>query len=218
MKFKAILFDLDGTLLDTLADLANSMNAALTSLSFPTHPIEAYRHFVGDGVDMLARRTLPKDHLDEETVSKCLAEMKNQYSKRWADDTVPYPGIGELLTSLDELGITKIIFSNKPDDFTQLTVTKLLSPWTFKIVRGIKPGTPKKPNPTAALQIAAELNLTPAQILYLGDTNTDMQTATNAGMYPVGALWGFREAKELKANGAKALVEKPQDVLDFLKG
>ncbi len=215
IKFRAILFDLDGTLLDTLKDLANAMNLALSNLGFAVHPVEAYKYFVGDGIEAEARRALPADFRDEKTVKKCVAIARDRYSQCWADNTRPYPGIAELLISLQSKHIPMTILSNKPDDFTKIVVKKLLSKWSFEIVRGAGPQTPVKPNPLAALQIAEQLNIAPGKFVYLGDTNTDMQTANSAGMYAVGALWGFRTAKELKDNGAKILVEKPADVISL---
>lgn len=200
-------------MLDTLADLANSMNAVLTRFGLPTHPTDSYRYFVGEGLDCLVRHVLPKDHLDDETVSKSLATMQDEYSKHWADNTKPYPGIPELLCALQKRKIPTAILSNKPDEFTRIMVEKLLPDWSFRIVRGAKPSMPKKPDPAAALDIARELHIPPCRFLYLGDSNIDMQTANSAGMYAAGALWGFRTAEELLANGAKTLIENPQDVL-----
>lgn len=192
------------------------MNAVLAQLGFTTHPIEDYRYFVGDGMDCLIRRILPKDRIDKQTIDKCLKAAKDEYGKRWAENTKPYTGIPELLQVLENRSFPKAVLSNKPDDFTKLTVEKLLPKWSFQIVRGVGPSTPKKPDPTAALQIADELQIHPHRFIYLGDTNTDMLTANSAGMYAVGALWGFRTEQELLASGAKALVEKPQDVLKLL--
>ena len=189
------------------------MNAALSRFGLPTHPIDAYRYFVGDGVDCLARRVLPKDRLDDDTITKLLAAMKAEYGKRWAENTRPYPGIPELLSALQKREIPMAVLSNKPDEFTKVTIEKLLPHWSFRVVRGVRPPVPKKPDPTAALQIAAKLRIAPHQFIYLGDTNTDMQTAVAAGMYPVGALWGFRTADELLQSGAKKLVEKPQELV-----
>ena len=216
MNFKAVLFDLDGTLLDTLDDLADSANGALAELGFEGHPVESYRYFVGDGMNMLVRRILPSDKLDEQTISKCLSAVKEQYSRRWANKTRPYPGVCELLRALETRRIAKTILSNKPHEFTVLTVEKLLGDFSFDIVRGVSDETPKKPDPAGALRIAEELSVEPAEILYLGDTDTDMQTANAAGMYAAGVLWGFREADELKANGAKILLETPLDALKLL--
>jgi phosphoglycolate phosphatase len=192
------------------------MNAVLARLGFATHPIEDYRYFVGDGMDCLVRRTLPKDCIDEQTIDKCLKAAKDEYGKHWAETTKPYPGIPELLDALENRSFPKVVLSNKPDDFTKLTVKKLLPQWSFQIIRGAGPCIPKKPDPTAALQIADELQIPPHKFIYLGDSNTDMLTANSAGMYAVGALWGFRTEQELLASGAKALVEKPPDVLKLL--
>jgi len=213
IKFQAILFDLDGTLLDTLADIANATNAALTRLGFPTHPRDAYRYFLGDGMDCLVRRALPGENHDSETVKKCHDAILAEYETCWAENTRPYPGIPELLAELDRRGITKVVLSNKPDAFTKQTVEKLLSEFNFEIVRGAMPDIPVKPDPAGAIKIAGELAIPPADFIYLGDTDTDMQTASAAGMFSAGALWGFRTADELSANGAQALLESPLDVL-----
>ncbi len=213
MKFKAILFDLDGTLLDTLEDLADSMNQALSELGFAAHPVGAYKYFVGDGAVTMTRRALPQENRDETTTQKCYQAAKSYYSQRWAVKTRPYPGIAELLEGLQELGAAMAILSNKPDEFTQQMVTKLLSGYDFKIVRGADVDTPIKPDPTAALQIAEQMNIPPAEFVYLGDTDTDMKTANAAGMFAVGAVWGFRTVEELTENGAKVLVKNPVEVL-----
>jgi phosphoglycolate phosphatase len=192
------------------------MNAALARLGFPTHPVDAYRYFVGDGSDTLVRRALPVGRADAKTVKKCHEASMAEYARRWAEHTRPYPGIPELLHELNRRRIMKAVLSNKRDDFTRLTVAKLLPGFSFDVVRGARPSTPVKPDPTAALQIAEELHVPPEQFLYFGDTNTDMQTAVAAGMYPAGVLWGFRTADELTASGAKVLLKSPHDVLDLL--
>lgn len=216
IRLRAILFDLDGTLLDTLRDIADSMNAALQRFGFAAHPVEAYRYFVGDSVNSLVRRTLPKEHLNDENIEKCRFSMLDEYSRRWSLNTKPYPGIPELLGELERRDIAKAVLSNKPDNFTKLTVKELLSSFSFDIVQGVNDTVERKPDPAAALSIAEKLKTAPADFLYLGDTNTDMQTSVAAGMYPVGALWGFRTAEELKESGAKILIEKPLDVLKIL--
>ncbi len=189
------------------------MNLALSRLGFATHPINAYRYFVGDGMDCLARRVLPREHLNEETVGKCITAARDEYRKHWAENTELYPGIPELLWNLERLGIVKAVLSNKPDDFTRLIVDELLSDWSFEIVRGARPEVPKKPDPAAAIEIIEELLIPAQEFLYLGDTGTDMQTANLAGMYAVGVLWGFRDAEELRVNGSKVLVERPEEIL-----
>jgi len=215
-RFKAIIFDLDGTLLDTLADIAGSMNAVLNSFGFPTHPVDSYRYFTGKGIDGLVRQVLPAGRRDDLTVNEFVSAAKEQYRHRWADSTRPYPGVHELLDALETMGLPKAVLSNKADEFTKLMVASMLPSWSFCDVRGEGPLTPKKPDPSAALEIARLMDLVPGQILYLGDSDTDMQTAGAAGMYAVGALWGFRDAKELLANGAKALVKTPMEILDLL--
>jgi phosphoglycolate phosphatase len=215
MKYRAVLFDLDGTLLNTLEDLADSMNRALAGLGYPAHDTDKYRYFVGDGMEMLARRALPPGASQAE-VTKCTAAMREEYGKHWADKTRPYKGIPELLESLAARDLKVAILSNKPDEFTQAVIKKLLPHWRFKPVMGAKTGVPQKPDPTAALMIAADLNILPEHFLYLGDTDTDMKTANASGMYPVGALWGFRKADELKLSGAKALIENPMDLMRLI--
>jgi phosphoglycolate phosphatase len=192
------------------------MNIALERLGFPPHPVGSYRYFVGDGIECEARRALPQDHRDDETIRKSVAIAREEYANRWAENTRPYPGIPELLSAVEKLGLPKAVLSNKPDDFVQLMAKELLPEWSFQIILGQKPTIARKPDPAGALQIANQLRIAPQDFLYLGDTDTDMQTANSAGMYAVGALWGFRNAEELLSNGAKTLVKIPQEVLNLL--
>jgi len=216
IKFQAVLFDLDGTLLDTLADMANATNAALTRLGFPTHPRDAYRYFLGDGMDCLVRRAVPDEKHDGETLKKCHDAILAEYESCWAENTRPYPGIPELLAELDQRGIIKVVLSNKPDAFTKQTVEKLLGEFHFEIVRGATPEMPTKPDPAGAIRIAEVLDIPPDRFIYLGDTDTDMQTARAAGMFGAGALWGFRTSEELSANGAQVLPKAPLDLLNWI--
>ncbi|MDD3580591.1 MAG: HAD family hydrolase [Desulfobacca sp.] len=216
MRYQAVIFDLDGTLLDTLADLAASMNYVLARFGCPTHEVEAYKYFVGGGMENLARRALPEDRRDEATVAQSFAALMADYHQRWTEHTHPYPGIPELLEGLTARRIRMTILSNKPDDFSKMCVARLLPDWHFELVVGVRPGGPIKPDPAGALEIAAALNLPPAAFLYLGDTSTDMQTATAAGMFAVGALWGFRTAEELSRNGAQVLIARPPELLALL--
>lgn len=216
MTYKAVLFDLDGTLLNTLRDLADSVNASLKVLGFPEHELDAYRYFVGNGRDVLAERALPEDRRDEATVNRLIELIDAEYSDRWADYTRPYEGVPEMLDGLKARHLKLAILSNKGHEFTTLTVSKLLPQWSFDTVLGVKPGVPKKPDPAAALDIAKQFGLRPDEFLYLGDTDVDMQTATAAGMYPVGAVWGFRTEAELLENGAKTVIERPPELLGLL--
>lgn len=216
MRHKAVLFDLDGTLLDTLKDIADSVNLALDRLGFPQHELEAYKYFVGDGREALAIRVLPEAHRDAITFGRLVAYINEEYSKRWSNNTRPYQGIPEMLQALTDLGIKVTILSNKPQGSTEEMVYRLLPQWHFEPVVGALPSVPKKPDPTAAMRIAEQLEIPPTEFLYLGDSDVDMKTATVADMYPVGALWGFRTADELLASGAKELIQNPVDLIRFL--
>ena len=216
MNYRAILFDLDGTLLNTLQDVADAVNKGLVSLSFPQHSLETYKTLIGEGRDVLVRRALPVDHRDDATALKLLNMVNAEYQIHWSDNTRPYPGIPELLDVLAAKRIKIAVLSNKADDLTNLCVTKLLSQWRFTLVAGAKPSVPNKPDPTAALQIAKQLDISPAEFLYLGDSDIDMKTANRAGMYAIGAGWGFRSEQELLGAGAKAVIRHPGELLKYL--
>ena len=216
MKYAAVIFDLDGTLLDTIEDLADSMNAALQGEGHAVHAIDTYRYFVGDGIENLVRRALPESARDEESVNRGKAAMESEYNKRWNAKSRPYTGVPELLDQLTQRQIPIAILSNKPEPFTLLAVNELLSPWTFFPIRGARPDTPRKPDPTGALVVAEELGVVPGKCLYLGDTDTDMKTAVGAGMYALGATWGFRPGEELLRTGAQILLDEPMELLELL--
>jgi phosphoglycolate phosphatase len=216
MNYKAVLFDLDGTLLDTLEDIANSMNAVLTSAGFPAHAVEAYRGFIGEGIANLVRHALPEKYTDECTMEKYVSSMIDEYGRHWADNTKPYPEIPELLQALTVRKIKMAVLSNKMDNFTKDMVKTLLGEWKFEEIIGAQPSILRKPDPTGALLISRQCGVMPEEFLYLGDSNTDMQTAVNAGMYPVGALWGFQMAEQLLAAGAQKLIAKPLELLFLL--
>jgi phosphoglycolate phosphatase len=215
-RFDAVVFDLDGTLIDSLSDLADSANAALARFGLPPHPLASYRIFVGEGARVLMERALPEHRRDAATVDELVEAMLEEYSSRREATTVPYPGIADLLDALRERGLDLAILSNKPHEHTLEIARSLLGAWSFAAVRGSRPETPRKPDPTAARAIAAELGVDSARCLYLGDTSIDMRTATAAGMYPVGVLWGFRGADELRQSGALRLIAHPSEVLELL--
>lgn len=216
MKYKAVLFDLDGTLLNTLQDIADSVNCGLRKLGFRQLEVDAYKLLVGEGREALALGALPQNHREAETVKELLAYINEEYSTHWADNTRPYQGVPELLDALTRNRIELAVLSNKADDLTKLAVSRLLSRWHFSQVIGAMPSLPKKPDPTGALQIVKHLKMNTSQCLYLGDSGIDMRTASSAGMYAVGALWGFRSADELLASGAKTLVKHPREFLGLL--
>ena len=214
-KLRGILFDMDGTLLNTLEDLADSTNRSLARLGLPVHAVEAYRYFVGDGMENLARRVLPADRRDPRMVGEIAEAVSREYAEHWADKTRLYPGIPVLLDALSARKVPMAILSNKPHAFTLAIAEHYFQRWTFAAVLGARDTHPRKPDPSAALEISSALGLPPAGMLYAGDTNTDMQTASRAGMFPVGVLWGFRDREELLANGALVLAERPEDLLRF---
>ncbi len=216
MTFRCAIFDLDGTLLDTLDDIANAANCVLTAQGFPTHPNRDYRTFVGDGVATLILRALPETHRDEATVQACLNAYVQAYGRTWNAQTQPYAGVPEMLDALVARGLKLAVLSNKPDHFTQQCVSELLAKWAFHAVLGASDKFPRKPNPASAMEIARQLGVPPAECLYLGDSGVDMQTARAARMCPVGVLWGFRSKEELLKNGAQHLIDRPGEVLALL--
>ncbi len=216
MRYKAVLFDLDGTLLDTLEDLADSANHALAEMRMPEHPVDAYRYFVGDGMMTLIERIVPDDRRNEKIILETADAFRRHYSGNWHVKTRAYPGIREMLTALVDAGLQLAILSNKPQDFTELCVERLLGDFPFAPVLGQREGIPKKPDPAGALEIAEILNTAPEQFLYLGDTSIDMYTAGRAGMCAVGVLWGFRTERELRESGADHLLRAPSDLLTLL--
>lgn len=220
MRYKAVIFDLDGTLLDTLADLASSGNRMLEQLGFAPHPTEAYRYFVGDGMATLVERILPEQHRTPATLVKAIESFKEDYARNWAVETKMYPGIEEMLDGLTSMGVKICILSNKPDGFTTLCVDTLLPKWQFDPVHGQRDQVPKKPDPAGALEIIKQLATEATEtkeILYVGDTAVDMQTAVGAQLDSVGVLWGFRDAEELQQNGATFLVSHPREIVDIVR-
>lgn len=216
MQLRAIIFDLDGTLLDTLEDLADALNSVLAQNRLPLHPISAYRYFVGDGFDLLVRRALPFEVADEEEFRRFVDSAKREYAARWTCKTRPYPGVPDMLRAFAACGVRPAVLSNKPDDAVHEVVRAFLPDAGFHIVLGATPTRPRKPDPSAALEIADRLGIPPAAIAFMGDTAIDMQTARAAGMFPIGALWGFRTAEELISSGARLLMRHPADLLPFL--
>lgn len=216
MRYRAVMFDLDGTLLDTLKDIADSVNESLRRMGLPQHDVESYRYLIGSGREALVLGALPEPRRDAATVGELTALVEQEYSRRWVNNTKPYPGIPELLDSLTAKGVSIAILSNKPQHNTDLSVSRLLSRWRFEAVVGSTPSLPKKPDPAGALQIAHKLNIPTREFIYVGDSGIDMKTATAAGMYPVGVLWGFRSSDELLDSGAKELMKQAADLLPLL--
>jgi phosphoglycolate phosphatase len=216
MRYRAILLDLDGTLLDTLEDISNAANRVLIIQGFPTHSLDIYRELIGEGAARLITRILPKEKQDANTVQTCLEAYLDDYGQNWNIKTKPYVGIPEMLDAFVARGLKLAVLSNKPEEFTQKCVRELLSNWTFDAVIGTSDRIPSKPSPVGALEIAGHLNIASEEFLYLGDTGIDMRTAIAARMFAVGVLWGFRDREELQREGARVLIEKPLEILRLL--
>ncbi len=216
MTYKAVIFDLDGTLLDSIEDMGDSLNRVLVQNGFPIHNRDAYCRFVGDGATNLISRALPEDKRTNTIIHSCLEAFLGDYDNNWNVKTRLYEGIPELLDTLISRGLKITVLSNKPHKYTIKCMDGFLSDWSFDVVFGQRDDVPRKPHPAGALEIAEQLNISPSDFLYLGDTETDLKTSIAAGMSPVGVLWGFRSAEELRENGAKVLINRPLEVLDLL--
>lgn len=217
MDYSAVIFDLDGTLLDSLADIAEAANRVLASRELPTFDVSTYRQFVGKGVRALMERALPATHQDPETIAAASDQFRRVYSQTWNLTTQPYPGIRELLTTLGQRGVKLAVLSNKPHVNTTTCVNEFFDATTFVAVLGQRHDIPCKPDPASALEIAEMLDITPDQTLFVGDSNVDMQTAVNSGMKGVGVSWGFRSREELLASGASLVIDHPRQLLDLVR-
>ncbi|MBE6750145.1 MAG: HAD family hydrolase [Ruminococcaceae bacterium] len=212
---KAVLFDLDGTLVNSLCDLANSTNYALNEFGFPTHETEKYKYFVGDGMPKLIERVLPDNKRDDKTQKEVLELFLSHYAKHFVDETVVYDGIEALLGEISKSGIKTAVISNKAQPMAEAVVDKLFGQ-RFNIVCGKQEGFPAKPDPTLTLKVIEELKVKPNECLFVGDSGMDMAVAVNADCIGVGVLWGFRTKEELEQNGAKYIVSNPSEILDII--
>lgn len=212
---KGIIFDLDGTLLNTIEDLANACNYALTTLGFDTYPVEQYKTFVGNGRYKLIERMLPKDKLNNENINKALELFDNYYENHMVDMTKPYEGIVDMLDKLKEKGIKLGVVSNKPHEFTTEVVKSYFDD-RFEMVYGHRANNPIKPDPSTVFEVIDGFKLDKEECLYVGDSEVDINTAKNAGVKSVGVIWGFRGRGELESAGADYLVNKPEEILRIL--
>jgi phosphoglycolate phosphatase len=214
-KFGAVIFDLDGTLLDTLANLACSYNSVLEELELPCHPVESFRVFVGDGARTCMTRCLPTNSSDD-LIDRALNLQQKQYETNWQNRVTIYDGILSLLNELEASGVKLAVLSNKDHRFTLKCISHFFPTVNFSVVQGFDIDVPHKPNPTGALRIAGKLKLAVNEIAFVGDTKMDMLTANACGMFSIGVLWGFREEKELVSAKADRTVAQPADIVDIL--
>ena len=216
MKYRAVIFDLDGTLLDTLEDLADSLNRVLQERGLPTHPTEAFRYFVGNGAALLVSRALPPERQSDELAADCLQAFRQEYQHNWNVKTKPYAGVSELLDALTAQGIAMAVLTNKPQHFAELCVQAHFSKWNFAMILGQRDGVPMKPDPGGTREVLRCLHVPSQACVYMGDSDVDMQTALNADLLPVGAAWGFRSEEELRAAGAADVIRQPTELLRLM--
>ncbi len=215
---KAVLFDLDGTLVNTLGDLALSVNYVLEKHGYPTHPVDAYKIFAGNGNEVMMRRALPAEkRQDREYVLKLREEFYDYYKEHCADVSEVYDGIEELLKNLKAQGILVAIVTNKAQVMTDVLVPKLLDKNIFSAIIGQRDGVPTKPEPHMPFLAMSEMDVNPDECLFVGDSNADMETGLNCGNTPVGVLWGFRDREELENAGARYIVSSPSEILSIIK-
>ncbi len=213
--YKAVIFDLDGTLLNTIEDLANACNYALELCEFPTHNIEAYKAFVGDGRYKLIERIVPLNQNSPEVINEVLALYDKFYEAHMLDVTRPYEGIINLLDCLIERGIKLAVVSNKPHEFTVEVVQHFFND-RFQIAFGQRANYPTKPNPATVFEVMEEFKVNSEECIYVGDSNIDIKTAKNARLKSVGVAWGFRGKEELMAEGADFIVSTVEELMDLI--
>jgi phosphoglycolate phosphatase len=215
MPYAAVMFDLDGTLADTLADIATAGNHAMAAVGRPGFPVDRYRTLAGQGLPRLIEDALGTEH--QHLFDAAFAEFKAHYATHRYDQTRPFDGIAELLDTLSRDGVLLAVMSNKPDEATVDMVQQVFGRWDFAAVRGHLDGYPVKPDPRAAVEMAGELGVPPSDWAYVGDTDVDMQTGKAAGFFTVGVTWGFRDENELRRCGADAIIDRPAELLPRLR-
>lgn len=216
MKYTAVIFDLDGTLVNSLEDLADSANEALAKYGFNGHPSTAYKKFIGNGLRQLVKNASPKD-TDECLIDSILQDLRIIYNKNYLNKTRPYDKVHSMLDALKELGIKMAVCSNKPDMLTNEIIEKIIGKEYFDVIFGEREGIPRKPDPTSLLEAARYLEVEPDKTIYLGDSGGDMICAKNAGMFAAGALWGFRDKEELVECGAQILFSHLMELVEYIK-
>ena len=215
-KYKGVIFDLDGTLVDTLADIAAAMNSALKRRGFPELPVEDYREKVGWGIRRLAFLALPEAARSQETAELLAVDAAGFYASSPLANSRPYPGIPELINALVAKKIKNVVLTNKPDLVAQKVIDGLFPPASFDIVRGESAERARKPDPACVWELLVELDLIPASVIFAGDSEIDMETALSSGCYALGVGWGYRSRQVIMNAGAKRIIERPQELLELL--
>ncbi len=210
---KAFIFDLDGTLINSLEDLADAVNLMLVEHGYPQRPLELFPQFIGEGVQKLVEQALPPEAKTSVNLAALVADYQRYYEATWKNKSRPYEGIADVLKTLRQRGLKIAVLSNKPHHFTQLCCDEFFSVGSFDAVLGARDGVPRKPHPQAAHELASQLGVSTSDCAYIGDSGLDMQFAVNAGMLPIGVLWGFRSEDELRENGAQHLISRPDELL-----
>lgn len=213
---KLVIFDLDGTLLNTIADLAMATNHALQQLGYPTHDTDTYRFFVGNGINKLLERSLPEEEKNEANTMRLRALFVPYYDEHNADLSTPYPGIPTLLQELQQRGLMIAVASNKYQSATVKLIHQYFPQISFVEILGQREGIPVKPDPSIVFDIIQKTGVGKEDVLYVGDSNVDMQTAHNAGVDAIGVAWGFRPRTELEALQPLAVIDKAEELLDYL--
>ncbi|MDR3288541.1 MAG: HAD family hydrolase [Peptococcaceae bacterium] len=217
MQYKGVIFDLDGTLIDSLEDIADALNAVLEKNGIQAHAYAEYRQFIGEGMNNLISKALPEKLRTEAWLSRLLLAMREEYRARCLDKTKPFAGMEELLRELSARGMKLAVLSNKIDELTKSVTLALFPGVRFEQLLGTSEETPRKPDPAGALRIVKQIGVAPADVIYVGDSGVDMKVANRAGFLPVGALWGYRTKEELLAEGAKHLIQHPGELLKLLE-
>lgn len=214
---KLVIFDLDGTLLNTIADLAAATNYALQACGYPTHDTDAYRFFVGNGINKLFERALPEGTQSKENVLKIRSLFVPYYNEHNADLSRPYPGIENLLETLQKKGYMLAVASNKYHEATQKLIKQYFPRINFLAILGQRENIPAKPDPQVVYEIMEKAGVERNEVVYIGDSSVDMQTGANAGVTTIGVCWGFRPRTELEAYNPSLIAEQAEDILHFLE-
>lgn len=215
--FSHVIFDLDGTLLNTLEDIADSCNWMCAQHGWPTHDYKAYCYFVGNGAAKIVERAVPEHARTPEQLEQLLAEYNGYYQQHKSDKTCPYDGVPQVLERLKQAGVSVAVLTNKPD-VAAGPVMEQYYPGVFPLVQGGLPGVPLKPDAAPVHMLMERMGANKENTLFVGDSNVDIQTAKNSGLSGCGVLWGFRSREELEGEGADFIAATPEELLNIILG